>query len=196
MNNTKTKSNNTSAKVNNKRLSALKASRKVEKQALQKLQNLVLDIANACNLDEERTANRIAAALKSEYGRINGMINLLAAIGKWPVERGDESMVATNQRMIEKEFKLDLMLLEDISTCKGYHTFHTDALEVIGGVEPQYELYEDNCTIFLEELGCKAVSAAIEPTVWERYESRAKERTENDVVSLRQAVAEHKALMA
>lgn len=189
---TKTNSNTTA----NTRLKARKASRRTEKLALVKLQALVLDVATACNLDEERTARRITSALSSEYGRVNGMINLLAAVAKWPAEHGDESMVSTNQLMLSKDMGLDLMLFEDISKAKGFHTFHTDALETIVGMEPQYEEYEDNCTIMLEELNLKAVSARIEPTVWARNEAKAIEKTENDVIKLRQAVADHKALMA
>ena len=178
------------------RLKQRKALRTEEKNIIDSLKSELNKITNLCGLDTEKMERRIKVALKSEYGRVNGMINLLAAVSKWPAEAGDGASVSTNQTLIESELGLDLLLLEDISTYKGYHTFHTDELEVIDGVAPQYELYEDYCSILLETLGFKAMSSVIEETKWERQEAVAIKRANNDIIALKEAVAIHKELIS
>lgn len=177
------------------RLDEIKAARVQEKAVITALKSKIIAIVDLCGLDEDRTTKRIQVALKSEYGRVNGMINLLAAICKWPAEMGDGTSVATNQALIEEELGLDLMLLEDISIYKGYHTFHTDELEIVEGAVPDYQNYSDHCTIFLEELSFDRVSAEIDPVKWEATEERAKVKAANNVKELTKAVEEHKALL-
>ena len=114
--------------LNKKRLQATRAKHVAEAKVIRELTSLVNKIADTCGLDEERIAKRIDVALQSEYGRINGLINLLSSLAKWPAEQGDGSSVATNRQLLRDELKLDLVLLEDINTFKGYHTFHDDKL--------------------------------------------------------------------
>lgn len=175
------------------RLAKVKATRAQEKAIIAKLKAKINDIADACGLDEERMARRVQAALRAEYGRINGMINLLAAVCKWPAEQGDGASVSANQLLIEKEMGIDLMLLEDISTFKGYHTFHTDELEIIEGIKPQFDSYSDHCSLLLEDIGFERAAAEIEPSRWAAAEQRAIKKTKEDVLELRQAVADHNA---
>ena len=178
------------------RLEQRKALRTEEKNIIDSLKLELNKITDLCGLDTEKMERRIKVALKSKYGRVNGMINLLAAVAKWPAESGDGASVSTHQALIEAELGLDLLLLEDISTYKGYHTFHTDELEVIDGVAPQYELYEDYCSILLESLGFAAISSGIEESEWERQELIAIKKTNNDIIELKEAVAAHKELLA
>jgi len=124
------------------------------------------------------------------------MINLLAAVCKWPAEMGDGAAVSANQSAIETTMGLDLMLLEDISNFKGFHTFHTDELDIIDGNEPDYQNYQDHCTILLEELGFERVSASIAPDSWKAKEKRTKLKTKDDVKQLIKEVEEHKRLLA
>lgn len=172
-----------------------KAARVQEKAVIAKLKHTVNAIVDTCGLDEDRMARRVTAALKSEYGRVNGMINLVAAVCKWPAEAGDGVSVSPNQTMIEKDLKIDLMLLEDISNYKGYHTFHTDALDTVKGEEPKYEDYSDYCTMFLGDLGFERTSASIDPVKWAAAEKRAVVKTRDSIKELTKAVEDHKKLL-
>ncbi len=176
-------------------LDKIRASRKEEKAVIEVIKDKITEIVAICGLDEDKSARRIQVALKSEYGRVNGMINLLAAICKWPAEAGDGAAVSLNQSVIESELKLDLLLLEDISSFKGFHTFHTDELDVIDGTEPDYQNYQDYCTLLLEELGFERTSASIEATTWKAKEKRAKVKTKEDVKQLVREIEAHKHLL-
>ena len=176
------------------RIQTIKANRTQEKQIITALKKNVNDIVALCGLDADKVARRMQVALKSEYGRVNGLINLLAAICKWPAEAGDGASVSANQMLIEEKLSIDLLLLEDISTFKGFHTFHTDELEVIAGIAPQYDDYRDYSTIFLEDLGFDRAAATICETKWENTEKAAKRTTTKSVAELQTAVAEHKKL--
>ena len=178
------------------RLAKVKATRSQEKAIITKIKSQISEIVETCGLDEEKMARRSQVALKSEYGRINGIINLYAAVCKWPAEQGDGTSVSANQLMIENDMKVDLMLLEDISSFKGYHTFHTDELEIIDGVEPQYEQYSDHCSLLLEDLGFERAAAEIVPSSWAALEKRAISRAKDDVEELRAAVVRHNSLVA
>lgn len=177
------------------RLAKVKATRVQEKAIIAKIKSQINEIADTCGLDEEKMTRRIQVAMKAEYGRINGMINLLAAVCKWPADQGDGAAVSENQIMLENDLKIDLMLLEDISSYKGYHTFHTDELEIIDGVEPQYELYSDHCSLLLEDMGFERAAAEIVPSKWASLEKRAIVKAKDEVAELRAAVAKHNELV-
>ena len=177
------------------RLAKAKALRASEKAIITAIKEQVIAVADIANLDEEKLHRRVQAALKSEYGRINGMINLLAAVCKWPAEQGDGASVAANQITIQENLGLDLLLLEDISKYKGFHTFATDEMETVIGVEPQYENYEDYTSILLEELGFEELSSSINQDMWERNEVKAKERAKKDLTDIQTALDEHKAFL-
>jgi hypothetical protein len=184
--------------LNRKRLAKARESHKAEAKVIRELVKTINKITDACGLDEERMAKRIDVALNSEYGRINGLINLLSSLAKWPAEQGDGASVATNRAILRDELKLDLILLEDINSYKGYHTFHDDKLEVIQGVEPEYELYEDYCYLMLDSMGLldeKAVRPTISKDKWQRLEARAVERTQAQIELLKAELEQHKLLM-
>ena len=123
-------------------------------------------------------AKRIDSALRSEYGPINGLINLVSAIASWPAEPGDGAMVSQNRMILESKLNLDLLLLDDIKQFRGYHSFVNDELEIVQGTEPQFEDYTDYCSIFLEDLGAKSFKATIEPATWQRRELVARQKAE------------------
>lgn len=173
----------------------IKANRLEEKAVIEIIKGKVTEIVSICGLNEDNTAKRVQVALRSEYGRINGMINLLVGICKWPAEQGDGASVSANQSSIETEMGLDLMLLDDISSFKGYHTFHTEELDIVDGIEPDYQNYQDYCTILLEDFGFERVSATIGATAWKAAEKRAKIKTKDDVKQLIKEVEEHKRLL-
>ena len=182
------------------RIAKVKATRAQEKEILAALKKKVNGIVDECGLDEEAMARRVQNAVQGktakEYGRINGMINLLAAVCKWPAEQGDGASVSANQLAIESELNVDLMLLEDISTYKGYHSFCTEDLTIIDGVEPQYEQYSDHCSILLEDLGFDRAATEIVPSRWASLESIAVKHAKEERVTLTEAAEKFKANLA
>lgn len=175
-------------------LEAKKAIIEADRETVIRLTSTIMQITELCNLDEEKMYRRILTAKKSEYGRINGLINLLAAVTNWPADAGDGASVAMNQQLIAKQ-GTDLDILEDIRSFRGYHTFVADDLSVINGVEPDYENYSDYCAVFLDSYGLTNSRVAIDPTKWRLAEIRAKDKALKDLESMKQAIADHKALM-
>ena len=157
---------------------------KANRETKDKLIKLINSITDELNLDEDRMAKRIDSALRSEYGPINGLINLVVAIAQWPAEPGDGAMVASNRLALESKFGLDLLLLDDIKQFRGFHSFVSNDLEVIEGQEPKFEDYTDYCHIFLEDLGAVAYKATIEPNTWRRREVVAREKAELEKAKL------------
>lgn len=182
--------------MNNERIQSKRATLQAERTTINALKKTVLTITDTLGLDEEKMQRRVDTALKSEYGRINGMVNLLSAIANWPAEQGDGTAVGENRRVLEETLKLDLMLLEDIRTYRGFHTFATDELEIIDGIEPQYEDYEDYVAILLEDMGLTAQQRVkLNPAVWAKVESRTKEKVAIDLERMKIALEKHKALI-
>ena len=108
-------------------------------------------ITASLDLDDERMARRIDSAMKSEYGAINGLINLVASLAHWPADVGNGMDVPTNRTTLANA-GFDLVLLEQIRQSRGYHTFISDELKIIDGVEPEYETYSQLCAIYLEAI--------------------------------------------
>jgi hypothetical protein len=123
-----------------------------EQVAVTALTAKIKEIAKVLDLDEERVLKRIDNATSSEYGATNGLINLVASIANWPVEQGDGANVSTNRAILADKIGLNLVLLAEIKSLRGYHTFISDDLTKIAGVEPDYEAYQQYCQIFLEDI--------------------------------------------
>lgn len=178
------------------RLQAKRDEIKANREAGKVLKKLIRDITAGLDLDEERMAKRIDSATRSEYGPINGLINLVAAIANWPVEQGDGSLVSTNRQVLEDKFNLDLVMLDDIRVFRGFHSFVTDDIEIINGVEPDYENYTDYCEIFLEDLGVKSTRPTINEPKWQAAEIRALKKAKEDKEQLEMEVEIHRERMS
>lgn len=178
------------------RLDAKKANIQSNREASKVLKKLLKDITNTLDLDEERMAKRIDSATRSEYGAINGLVNLVASVANWPVENGDGALVSTNRLILEDKFNLDLVMLDDIRAYRGFHSFVTDDIEIINGQEPQYEDYTDYCEIFLEELGVKSTRPTICPDRWKTAETRAIAKAKTDQAQMLEELAFHKEHLA
>lgn len=184
------------APVASSRLDAKKANIQSNREASKVLKKLLKDITNTLDLDEERMAKRIDSATRSEYGAINGLVNLVASVANWPVENGDGALVSTNRLILEDKFNLDLVMLDDIRAYRGFHSFVTDDIEIINGQEPQYEDYTDYCEIFLEELGVKSTRPTICPDRWKTAETRAIAKAKTDQTQMLEELAFHKEYLA
>jgi len=163
-----------------------------EKATRTTLNKLLSSITEELALDEARMAKRIDSALESEYGPINGLVNLVVAVAKWPVDYGDGANVGVNRRTLENKFGLDLVMLSELAQLRGYHSFVTDDLDIIEGKEPKYEDYGDYCQIFLEDLGVVAQRLQITPVAWQGKEARAYVKAQATVVERLQAVEDYK----
>lgn len=186
----------TTTPVVSSRLDAKKANIQSNREASKVLKKLLKDITNTLDLDEERMAKRIDSATRSEYGAINGLVNLVASVANWPVENGDGALVSTNRLILEDRFNLDLVMLDDIRAYRGFHSFVTDDIEIINGQEPQYEDYTDYCEIFLEELGVKSTRPTICPDRWKTAETRAIAKARTDQTQMLEELAFHKEYLA
>lgn len=186
----------TTAPAVSSRLDAKKANIQSNREASKVLKKLLKDITNTLDLDEERMTKRIDAATRSEYGAINGLVNLVASVANWPVENGDGALVSTNRLILEDKFNLDLIMLDDIRAYRGFHSFVTDDIEIINGQEPQYEDYTDYCEIFLEELGVKSTRPTICPDRWKTAETRAIAKAKTDQTQMLEELAFHKEYLA
>ena len=175
------------------RVQATRERIKAERATRTTLVKLINDITDELSLDEDKMSKRIDSALDSEYGAINGLVNLVVAIAKWPVDFGDGANVGTNRRILESKFNLDLVMLSELAQLRGYHSFVTDDLDIIEGKEPDYINYGDYCEIFLEDLGVVAQRAQISPVSWKGKEAKAYVKAQTTVVERLQAVEEYKA---
>ena len=173
-----------------------RAARDTNRAAYNALTKLISNIVKEIGLDEEAMAKRIAAAETSEYGTVNGLINLIVAITKWPADAGDGSMVATNRQILRDKFNIDFMLMDDIKVTRGRHTFITDDLTKIDSVEPLYDDYNDYCTLLLEDLGVISTRATISPAQWAANEKTSRELAELKQQTLQMELENHKAWMA
>jgi len=170
----------------------IKANRKAKDELIKLIKSIVKDF----NLDEDSMNKRINFALSSEYGPINGLINLVVAVAKWPAEPGDGSMVATNRQLLESKHNLDLLLLDDIDQFRGNHTFVSkQELEIIHGKEPDYENYTDYCAIFLEDLGVQSYKATIEEAVWNYKEQIAINKADIELIDKREELERYQSIM-
>lgn len=177
------------------RLEAKRAKITADREAIKALKTLIKNIVATLDLDEDRMAKRVDSAIRSEYGAVNGLVNLVAAIANWPVESGDGSMVSLNRQTLEDKFNLDLVMLDDIRKFRGFHSFVTDDIEIMEGVEPQYEDYTDYCAIFLEELGVTSNRPTICEATWLAAEQRASKKAKEDQAQMKQELEIHKQYM-
>ena len=169
----------------------------VDRKALTVLKGTIDKIVKTLDLDDERIIKRVDNALRSEYGAVNGVINLLASIANWPVEPNDGAQVATNRQILANKLNLDLMLLEEIRASRGYHTFVSDDMKIINGQAPDYETYSQLCQIFIEELLGEelAEKPAISQTKWEQLEQVAKDKAALDLEQRMAELEMHKAFI-
>lgn len=182
--------------MTSEQLEQMRTDIKSNREAVAKLKKLIYDITDELSLDEDKMTKRVDSAVKSEYGAINGLINLLSAIANWPADQGNGSDVSENRKILEEKFQLDLLHLEDIRTFRGYHSFVTDELEIVDGVEPMYAEYTGYCQIFLEELGLESTKPTIDEAKWDKAEIKAIDRAKDDLVTRKAEIETHRKLIA
>lgn len=175
--------------MNQKNMKTIRENAKANREAYNGLRKIILDITEEVGLDEEKMANRINSARRSEYGPINGLINLLVSVCNWPAEPGDGANVSINQKTIEDKYpQIDMLMLDDIKSFRGYHSFVSDELQVIDGIEPDYDNYRDHCAVLLEDLSLRSVKPTINEQQWQKREAAARLSAVNEAEEQRASI--------
>ena len=149
-------------------------------EATSQLKTMIAEIATMADLDEEKVARRVTVAVKSPYGRIPGLMNLLTSLVLWPVEGNDFSGVAELKEEILKKYSLDEELLIDIKDAKGYHTFLNDDHDIIKGQSPDLEEYAMLTTMLARKLKIAVVDHKMTYDKWKQAELDAQEQAKLD----------------
>lgn len=163
-------------------------------EATTQLKLLIHEIASKADLDEEKIAKRIQSAVKSPYGRIPGLLNLLTSIVLWPVEGKDFSGVAETQLEILDTLKIELELFLDIKESKGYHTFLNDDHEIVRGMSPDVEEYNMLCLILCQKLGIAVCDSKLNLAKWQEDETIAVEKAKLEQEEAELELARFKAM--
>jgi len=172
----------------------------LRRESARRLVGLIKEVGELLSLDEERLERRIKATRKSEYGRVPGLINLLASIYAWPIAVGGQaSDIDSLQEEImdffaEKNLLIDKDLLIDIKESKGYHSFLNDEAEMVDAEEPDFEEYAYFILTFADGASLSLVDNKLSKAKWQRAETKAREKALTEQTLAMEALERHKAI--
>jgi len=172
----------------------------LRRESSRKIVALIKDVGEILSLDDEQLDRRIKATRKSEYGRIPGLINLLASIYAWPISVGGQaSDIDSLQEEIiellqEKGVIIDKELLIDIKETKGYHSFLNDEAELVEGEVPDFEEYSYFILTFADNAGLPLVDNKLSSVKWKAIEAKAYAKAEEEQKLAIEALERHKKL--
>ncbi|MCF6331042.1 MAG: hypothetical protein L3I99_05785 [Sulfurimonas sp.] len=131
--------------------------RAIERESIIILTNYIKSMASTVNLDDEKLQNRIKYALRSEFGRVMGLTNLISSIACFPCEDGDHSELSRNQNALIETLDIDLCLMEDIKEARGYHSWlrndiKSDEIAIVKPIKPDFDAYTMLVEEFLESI--------------------------------------------
>lgn len=147
-------------------------------EATSKLKNLIKEIVTLADMDEEKVERRIAATVRSPYGRVPGLLNLLTSIVLWPVDGRDGAAVASLREEILAKLGTSEELLIDLKEAKGYTTFLNDDYEIQPGITPDLEEYEMLATMLAQKLDIAVIDFKLTTERWEALEAKARAEAE------------------
>jgi hypothetical protein len=133
--------------------------------------------------------------MSSEYGRVPGMLNLLASIVHWPTDDSVENLNDTRDAILTN-LGMDETIFTDLRDVKGYHTFISDEHEMVAGIEPDYDEYTMLCNILANELNLSVVDMKLTENAWDKAESKALTKAEADIKHADEAITKHKSMMS
>ena len=184
--------------ISNTRLrSAIAINDALRRESVKAMTNTLEEVYEVCGLDLDMLHRKITASRRSEYGRVPGLINVLAATYAWPV--GDSthtSEIPQRQEDILDILKLDGELLLDLKEAKGYHSFLDEAFEVVEGVEPDYEEYNYFVLTVADNLQIPFVDNKMSETVWNKNETKALKKITDEKMLAEEALKRHEELLA
>jgi len=169
----------------------------LRRESVKTMTNTLEEVYEVCGLDLDMLHRKIAASRRSEYGRVPALINILAATYAWPV--GDSthtSEIPQRQEDILDILKLDGELLLDLKEAKGYHSFLDEAFEVVEGVEPDYEEYNYFVLTVADNLQIPFVDNKMNEALWNKNETKALKKIEEEKVLADEALKRHEELLA
>jgi len=152
--------------------------------------------AEIADLDEDRLVRRInsAAGSKNEYGKVPGLINLLANIVNWPTDESSADGINETREEILAELGIDHTLLEDLREAKGYHSFISDEHELMKGVEPAYDEYRMLVMLIARKLGIEVVDIKLDEDDWNKAEAKAIIAANKELEDVKVELEKHKQL--
>lgn len=162
----------------------------------------IKQLGKECDLDPEKLDKSIAAAISSEYGRTNALVNTLVSKVYFPADRGDYSNLAANQVLMTERFNFSLV--EQIKNHRGYHSFRTEDGTVILGKMPNFEEYSLYVNALIMDLAEEAkvelpedfdVKLLITEDQWKARETQALSIAKEEAAQIKAAIERSKALM-
>ena len=151
--------------------------------------NIAVTIAE---MDKNKISRRAKAAMKSEYGKVPGLINLLSAIINWPTDSQTPDNLSTIQDEICANLGLEQVMLDDLREAKGFHTFLTEDQEIMDGSEPDYEEYNMLCELMASKLNLPVVDMKLSESEWNNREAKAIAKAKQDLEDIETELAEYR----
>lgn len=144
-------------------------------------------------MDKNKLSRRTKAAMKSEYGKVPGLINLLSAIINWPTDSQTPDNLSAIQDEICTNLGLEQVMLDDLREAKGFHTFLTEDQEIMDGSEPDYEEYNMLCELMASKLNLSVVDMKLSESEWNKREAKAIAKAKQDLEDIETELAEYRA---
>ncbi len=169
---------------------------KLRTESIAKLKEIIMSATEIANMDQSKIAGRITAAssARNEYGRVSGLMNLLATIINWPSDsRKPDGLNETRQEILDS-LGMDFTIFEDLKSAKGYHTFTTDEHSIEPGVEPAFEEYNMLVELLASELGLSVVDVNLDEDKWHRDEVKAIESAQSELDAITAELELHQQL--
>lgn len=156
---------------------------------------LIHKAGEIAELDVDKLNRRISVALKSEYGKVPGLLNLLSNIVAWPAEQGSAPSNLTEiKQSICEELLVSESIFTDLKESKGFHTFISDDHEVISGVEPDYLEYIMLLRLIANKINIPVLDIKLTEESWDKAEARAIAKAEKDMSALKEELEAHNKL--
>ncbi len=168
----------------------------LRKESIDSLRMSINKVALIADLDEDKMAKRIAMAIspRNEYGKVPGLMNLLATIVNWPTDDNNVDGLNEVREEILSTLGVTATVFEDLREAKGYHTFVSDEHEIIDGVEPAFDEYTMLVQMLAAELGLAVVDLKLDDSSWATAETVAIKKAGDSIARVRAELEEHKKL--
>ena len=151
--------------------------------------NIAVTIAE---MDKDKISRRVKAAMKSEYGKVPGLINLLSGIINWPTDSQTPDNLSAIQDEICTNLGLEQVMLDDLREAKGFHTFLTEDQEIMDGSEPDYDEYNMLCELMASKLNLPVIDMKLSESEWNNREAKAIATAQQDLKDIETELAEYR----
>lgn len=170
----------------------------LKRESVKTLTTILTNVYEELGLDQERLANKIKLARKSNYGRIAEMITMVASTYAWPCADSSQAseIPELQERMLDTLASLGVQidgdLLLDIKEAKGFNSFLDDStFEVVDCVEPEYEELEYYLLTFATEASLPIIDYKMNESVFAKAEAKALDKIRIEQEAAQEALARH-----